>query len=60
MKSEIIAKTKELGGMISYQGSTKTFYVEGKGVITKLKPEFANSGFEFKRKTLTLKNTLKL
>lgn len=50
MKAKIQKRAQELGGSVSFQGKTKTFFVKGTGVLTKLKSEFKNSGFSFKKK----------
>ena len=50
MKAQIEKRAIELGGSVTYQGKTKTFFVRGKGVLTKLKSEFTNLGFNFEKK----------
>ena len=50
MKKTIEARARELGGSASYQGKTKTFFISGKGVITRLKTQFERFGYKFEMK----------
>lgn len=58
MKLEIQAQARQLGGFAVYQGKSKTFFVYGEGIITKLKNQYSRFGFSFEKGKLFYKNAL--
>jgi hypothetical protein len=50
VKKQIEVRARELNGSAVYQGKTKTFFISGNGVITRLKNEFTRFGFKFEKR----------